>query len=258
MRVSLCMIVRNEEADLPHCLESVVDLVQEIIVVDTGSTDATREVARRYGAKVVDYPWTDSFAAARNESLRHATGDWIFWMDADDRLDADNRERLRRLFASLPEANVAYLMKCVSSRDPHDDRPGLEVDHARLFRNLPGLRWEYRVHEQIMPSLARLGAQAKPCDVVIRHAGYEDAQHSWHKLERNLRLLLLEHAERPDDPVTLFNLGWTCLALGRPQEAASYLRRSLERTPENLNYRPKLYALLARAHLQTQQPAEAL
>src|SRR5262249_6489310 len=74
-RLSLCMIVRDEEANLPDCLGSVADLVDEVVVVDTGSADRAQEVAARFGAKVVDFPWVDSFAAARNESLRHATGD---------------------------------------------------------------------------------------------------------------------------------------------------------------------------------------
>src|SRR5579884_2195452 len=91
-RVSLCMIVRNEESNLPSCLELIREIVDEIIVVDTGSTDKTKEVAANLGAKVFDFPWKDSFASARNESLRHATGEWIFWMDADDRMDRENIE----------------------------------------------------------------------------------------------------------------------------------------------------------------------
>src|SRR5262249_25313011 len=95
VKVSLCMIVRNEEANLPECLESVADLVDEMIVVDTGSNDRTKEVALNCGAKVFDFPWVDHFAAARNESLRYATGRWIFWLDADDCLDEENRTKLR-------------------------------------------------------------------------------------------------------------------------------------------------------------------
>src|SRR3979411_386218 len=93
-RVSLCMIVKNEAANLPACLASIQGLPPEIVVVDTGSTDHTRDIALQFGAKVYDFPWVDSFAAARNESLKHATGDWIFWLDADDRLDNDNRCKL--------------------------------------------------------------------------------------------------------------------------------------------------------------------
>src|SRR5262249_38226503 len=99
-RVSLTMIVRNEEYHLPDCLASVRDLVDEAVVVDTGSTDRTREVAKSFGAILGEFPWVDDFAAARNAALDHATGDYAFWMDADDRLDEDNRHKLRALFGA--------------------------------------------------------------------------------------------------------------------------------------------------------------
>src|ERR1700689_1316256 len=99
--VSLCVIARNEAANLPGCLGPLVPFVTETIVVDTGSTDATSSIAESFGARVFDFPWCDDFAAARNESLRRATGDWILWMDADDRLDAENTRRLADLLAGL-------------------------------------------------------------------------------------------------------------------------------------------------------------
>src|SRR6516164_2873056 len=111
LRVSLCMIVKDEAANLPACLGSVADLVDEMIVVDTGSTDDTKTVAERLGANVYDFDWVDHFAAARNESIRHATGDWVFWLDGDERLDDDNRGKLRALFERLCDENAAYAMK---------------------------------------------------------------------------------------------------------------------------------------------------
>jgi glycosyltransferase involved in cell wall biosynthesis/Tfp pilus assembly protein PilF len=101
--VSFALIVRNEEAKLPACLESIASIAGEIIVVDTGSTDRTKQVAAGFGAKVFEFPWIDDFAAARNECIRHAAGEWIFWLDADERVDEENREKLRRLFESLPK-----------------------------------------------------------------------------------------------------------------------------------------------------------
>src|SRR5262249_19217829 len=98
-QVSLCLIVKDEEAHLGRCLRSVADLVDELIVVDTGSADRTREVAAACGAQVHDFAWADSFAAARNESLRHARGRWILWLDGDEYLDAENRARLRAVLA---------------------------------------------------------------------------------------------------------------------------------------------------------------
>ena len=97
------MIVRDEAANLPACLASVHDLVDEMIVVDTGSTDATKELAAQWGAKVFDFPWVDDFAAA-NGAIRHATGTWIFWLDADDRLDEpQDRSRLHAALRQLTQ-----------------------------------------------------------------------------------------------------------------------------------------------------------
>src|SRR5579885_2980294 len=111
VRLSLTMIVKNEAAALGRCLASVRDIVDEIIVVDTGSSDNTKEIARQYEAKVFDFPWCDNFASARNESIRHATGQWLLWLDADEYFDDANRQRLQNLLANLPDDNTAYLMQ---------------------------------------------------------------------------------------------------------------------------------------------------
>src|SRR5437763_5569103 len=101
--VSLCMIVKNEAANLPDCVGPVAPLVHEVVLADTGSTDDTRAVGERLGARVIDFPWVQSFAAARNASIQAATGDWIFWLDGDERLDADNLARLQALIAGLSD-----------------------------------------------------------------------------------------------------------------------------------------------------------
>jgi glycosyltransferase involved in cell wall biosynthesis/tetratricopeptide (TPR) repeat protein len=256
-RVSLCMIVRNEESNLPACLSSVAGLFDEMVVVDTGSTDRTREVAAGFGARVLDFPWQDSFAAARNESLRHAAGDWIFWMDADDRLDSDNAEKLRRLLAGLTDENAAYVMKCLCLPDSQT-RTATVVDHVRLFRNHPQIRWRYRVHEQILMALREQRTDVRWADVVIHHVGYQDPSRREGKLRRDLRLLHLENADRPDDPFTLFNLGWTYHEAGRLEEAIPLLARSLERSHPSDSIVRKLYALLAQSHGRLGQHAEAL
>jgi glycosyltransferase involved in cell wall biosynthesis len=245
--VSLCMIVKNEEDNLAACLGPVADLVDEMIVVDTGSADRTKEIAAQLGARVFDFPWVDSFAAARNESLRHASGDWIFWMDADDRVVADNREKLRAVFANLSDENIAHVMKCACVPQERGGTTTV-VDHVRLFRNRPDLRWEYRVHEQILPALRRTGVEVRWSDVVIQHVGYQDPALRGRKLERDIRLLRLEDAERPDDPFTLFNLGSVYQELGRVAEAVPLFKRSLERSHPTDSIVRKLYALLSQSH----------
>jgi GT2 family glycosyltransferase/Tfp pilus assembly protein PilF len=256
-RVSLCMIVKNEEENLSDCLASVADLVDEVVVVDTGSTDATREVATRSGAKVYDFAWVDSFAAARNESLRHATGEWVFWMDADDRIDEPNRERLRALFHGLGDENAAYVMKCRCLPDPQTGTATV-VDHVRLFRNHPEIRWRHRVHEQILPAVRAAGAGVRPTDVVIQHVGYTDPGLRGRKQERDLRLLLLDRKDNPDDPFTLFNLGWSYEESGRPAEALTFLERSLELSHPGDSIVRKLFALILECHRKLGQPETAL
>ena len=246
--VSLCMIVRNEEANLGACLESVRGLVDEMVVVDTGSTDRTKEIARDFGAIVVDFPWVDSFAAARNVSLEHATSDYAYWMDADDRLDVENRSRLKDVFAGLRrDKMVGYSMKCVCLPDPHTGATTV-VDHVRLFPLHPVIRWKYRVHEQILPALRRAGGDVRFTDVNIHHVGYQDPALRSKKLERDIRLLRLENDEHPDDPFTLFNLGSVLLEQGRPGAALPALRRSLERSHPSDSIVRKLYALISSAH----------
>jgi len=246
--VSLCMIVKNEEANLAACLDSVKDLIQEVVIVDTGSADRTRDIAREHGAKLVESTWPDSFAAARNVSLEHASGDYAFWMDADDRLDAENRARLRELFSTLKRGErVGYSMKCVCLPDPNTGATTV-VDHVRLFPLHPAVRWKYRVHEQILPALRRAGGDVRFTGVRVHHVGYQDPALRARKLQRDIRLLLMENEEHPDDPFTLFNLGSVLLELGRPEQALPALRRSLERSHPSDSIVRKLYALISSAH----------
>jgi hypothetical protein len=127
VRSSLCLIVRDNARTLGACPESVRGVVDDLVVVDTGSTDETPAIARRFGARVFPFPWCDSFAAARNESLRHARGRWVFWMDSDDTLDADNARKLRELIRQDHPPNVlGYVVSvhCPGATDvPATPRP---------------------------------------------------------------------------------------------------------------------------------------
>src|SRR5579871_675245 len=189
-RVSLCLIVKDGAATLADCLRSTAGLVHDTVVVDTGSADATKQVAASLGARVFDFAWCDSFAAARNASIRHAQGDWIFWLDADEYLDDDNRARLRDLIGQLDDQPAGYIMRQRSAVGEADGPPTL-VEQCRLFPNHPRARWSYRVHEQILPALSALRLPQRFTDVCIDHSGYTDPQRLQEKLQRNLRLLLL-------------------------------------------------------------------
>jgi tetratricopeptide (TPR) repeat protein len=254
-RRSLCMIVRNEEENLGACLESVADLMDEIVVVDTGSTDRTRAVARRFGARVFDFPWVDSFAAARNESLRHATGDWIFWLDADERVIGANRTKLQRLFAGLGQENKAYGMRLVFLPEP-GSMVTTEGKHVRLFRHHPELRWQDRIYEKIMPALHAVGASVEWTDIAVHHLGYQDPGVLARKCERNLRLLQMDYAEDADNPATLFAIGCIYVAMGRPADALPMLQRGLERRNADESLGRGLSRLIVECHrLLGQTPA---
>lgn len=249
--VSLTMIARDEAASIGRALASVADLVDEIVFVDTGSQDGTREIAaavrdrRGEPPRVIDYPWQDDFSAARNESLRHAAGEWILWMDGDDWLDEPNRRALERLLASLDHENAVYQMIHTSPAAADGGHPAAAAPQDRLFRNLPSIRWEGRVHEQIAPSAVRSGAILKRTDIAILHSGYDDECVRRRKVERNLRLLELQNAEQPDNGHTLFYLGTTYALAGQPADAIASLLRALELLPPRSPFRPRGYLMLA-------------
>jgi tetratricopeptide (TPR) repeat protein len=179
-------------------------------------------------------------------------------MDADDRLDRANNRKLKELFKNLPEKeNVAFSMKCLCVPEGGADA-GTVVDHVRLFRNRPDLRWKYRVHEQILGAVRQSGGQVVFTDIVIQHVGYLDPAQRVRKRERDIRLLQLENTEHPNDPFTLFNLGMEYLDLDRPAEALPYLRHSLELSHPNDSIVRKLYAQLARCHRKLGQGRQAL
>lgn len=252
--LSLTMIVKNEAATLAHCLASVQDLVDEIVVVDTGSYDNTKDIARQHRARVIEMAWPDSFAAARNESIRHASGKWLLWLDGDEYFDDANRDKLRTLLATMSDDPTAFVMR---QRSAAANGSATIVGQVRLFRNHPAIRWDYRVHEQILPSVKRAGHAVHFTDIAIEHSGYLDPNLRQKKLERNLRLLHLDLVERPHDAFSLFNLGWAFADLGRCPEAIPLLQRSLQHSHNADSITPKLYSLLTQCHRRLGQLAEA-
>jgi tetratricopeptide (TPR) repeat protein len=261
-KVSLTMIVKDEEANLPTCLKTVADLVDESVIVDTGSTDRTREIAAGFGARVLGFEWVDDFSAARNESVRHATGRWILWFDADEWLDDENRRRLRTLLAGLGDENCGYVMQQLCTGQAALAGPPGSVDKAipqvRLFRNLPGIHWEHRVYEQIVGSVRRAGGDLRQTDVVIQHPGYEDPEVHRSKIGRNMRLAHLELAEHPQGPYVLYIIGSFHQQLGEYEESLTYLRRCLHTLRPGASYAPTAFGLTSQALSQMGRTHEAL
>ncbi|MSU63938.1 MAG: glycosyltransferase [Pedosphaera sp.] len=204
--LSVCLIVKNEENFLGQCLNSVKGLAHQIVVVDTGSTDRTIEIAREHGAEVHTFDWCDDFGAARNAALAHATGDWVLSLDADEELSAESRKAILK---DIHNAGViAYRLPIVDE--------GREADGChfvpRLFRNAPGVHFAGRVHEHPFGSLETLrrpwGLDNRLGTARLLHHGYQsDVTLSRDKIARNRRLLELAVTESPDDPNLLMNLG---------------------------------------------------
>ncbi|MBI3464556.1 MAG: glycosyltransferase [Planctomycetes bacterium] len=253
IRLSLCLIMRDNSGTIVQCLESIRPWVDEMVCVDTGSQDETPRIAERLGARLHYFPWCDSFSAARNESFRHARGHWIFWMDSDDTIDRENGHKLRQLaYAETDPAVLAYSMKVhCPSPGKNGDTEVTVVDQIKLVRNLPELRWDRRIHEQIIPAIRRAGGEIAFTNVYLVHSGADRSPEGRRsKLERDLRLLNLELQEYPDHPFTLFNLGMTYLDAGDYQRATVYLNRSIERSGESESHLRKAYAMLVSSHAQ--------
>jgi len=243
-RVSLCMIVRDNEDTIEACLASIRPWVDEIIIIDTGSMDRTIEICRRFGAQVYSFPWCDDFSAARNESLKYATGDWIFWMDSDDIMPPDQGRLLRELVDRQHADNcLGYVLQVrCPSRQPGNYTV---VDHVKLFRRMPSLRFEHRIHEQIIPSIRRAGGTVEFTKIYVVHAGSnQTSEGRARKLERDLRILELELRERPDHPFVLFNLGMTYEDAGDHSRAEAHLRRCIECSGPGESQLGKAWSLL--------------
>ncbi|MBN1129514.1 MAG: glycosyltransferase [Chitinispirillaceae bacterium] len=200
--LSVCMIVKNEADFLSRCLASVRPVADEIIVVDTGSQDRTVEAARSFAATVVTAEWHNNFAVARNISLDHATSTWILWLDADDVVPAKSLPLIAQLKKEPPGRVFGFIVR---NQRPNDT--GTEFVQARMFPNRPDIRFERRVHEQMMPSALRLGMKMEKREVVIEHHGYADPEILKRKARRNIGLMLEEYDHVRPDPVTAVEIG---------------------------------------------------
>ena len=217
--LSLCMIVKDEEAMLGDCLAAVAPFVDEMIIVDTGSTDRTVEIAREYGATVLTHEWTGDFSAARNVSFDAATSDWILYLDADEVLVDGDGPRLRELLGKVWR-EALYLTETNLTGRVED---GTSVTHnaLRLFRNRPEYRFSGRIHEQIANTLpGYLAERFENTSVRIDHYGYlGEVREAKDKSRRNLELLEQQVADGVDTPFLHFNLGSEYSALDENEQA---------------------------------------
>lgn len=208
VRISACLIVRDEAARIESCLASLVGRVDEIVVVDTGSVDDTMLRTRPFGVVEGRFDWCDDFAAARNHALSLSTGDWVLSIDADERLNGD-----LRAFAASPVADGGLIM--------------LEPDRVwllRLFRRSPDLEWQHRVHEEPTRWARRRASRIRPVTTgCLVHAQPDPARSE----ARNRRLLDLRRRDDPLDPVPVAYLARMALARGDLDACDLHIRDGL-------------------------------
>lgn len=211
--LSAAMIVRNEEAHLDACLASLAGVCDEIVVVDTGSTDVTPNIARRHGARLFHLPWQSDFSHARNFALEQARGDWILYIDADERVRPPDHARLR---AELAQPECAALAVRFHPRSGYTAYP-----EYRVFRADPRIRFQGAIHETMRPGIHRVmrddGKRLGTCCLVMDHVGYDGDQSG--KFDRNLSLLRIQIAADPNRIYLHWHLGAVLRDMGHDAEA---------------------------------------
>ena len=231
--LTLSMIVKNEEKMLRGCLESAEKLVDEIVIVDTGSEDRTVEIAREFGAKVYHFDWINDFAAARNEALKHSNGKWILYLDADERISQFEIDKFRKSLSELSEDSGGLICTIES---PHANLTGGESDvhrgsYPRIFKNLgvDKVRFQGRVHEQISPSLKENNLKLLQSDIIIYHLGYDQSREIMEgKIERNYKMLLQHVREEPTNGYAWYQLGQTLGHMNLKKEAEETIKFALK------------------------------
>lgn len=271
--LALSMIVKNEEKDLPGCLESVRGIVDEIVIADTGSTDGTIAVAESFGAKVIRIPWNDDFAEARNASLREVTTDWVLSLDADEQLDSHAGPEIASTL--LRQNIVGYLVpirnyvhdvnKTLWDKTfrPNDSRlpsasqfPGfLEHENFRLFRNQPEIYFERRVHETAGDRVQATGIMAT-AKFVIHHLGFVVSYEEWlYKNEFYLHLGQRKVEELPNNGQAFFELGLMEFDYkANPEAALQLFVRACELKPRQGVF----WFFQGQALIRLQRPLEAI
>jgi glycosyltransferase involved in cell wall biosynthesis len=220
--LAAALIVRDEARYLPDCLASVRTVVDDIVVVDTGSADDSAAIATAYGARVYHRAWDDDFAAARNAALDHCESEWILYIDADERLDPVERPAVEALLADAPEVAYRLLLRPWTGATPYRE--------YRLWRNDPRIRFEGVIHEKVVPSIHQVAAaDDRPigvCDLLLTHVGYEGDQTRKH--HRNLPLLRRQVRNEPGNLFNWHHLARVLAGLGRERDSERVLRHAVE------------------------------
>lgn len=235
IRISQCLIVKDEEKNIERALSWGKSVMWEQIVIDTGSTDQTMELARKLGAKVFDLEWPEDFAAAKNYAIDQAQGDWIVFLDADEYMAETDAKKLPDIFAQLSGQDLDGVAAMLYNLDD-DGRIFSFCSHLRFFRNSIDIRYRRRIHEQLVSLSGReLRILDGTGELSIFHTGYQGSVSVKKKKSgRNRKMLQKEIEEHPQDPELLGYMGDECLDDGELKEAEQCYRTAIEYMPGEL------------------------
>ncbi len=247
-KLSLCVIARDEGAYLERCLQSVAAIVDEIVLVDTGSTDNTRAIAAQFGARIFNFDWVDDFSQARNYALAQAGGNWILVLDADETIAARDHLRLRELVTRAQADGYSLIQRSYASYSDPPFEYRLQDDYAesqafngwvpsplvRLFRNDIQYRFRYRVHELIEPSILEHQGRIAATGIPIHHFMHQKEEaFNQAKEDRYLALALRQIAETPTDPKPYREAAQAYMKKNDYAHAESCLRKGIELDPKD-------------------------
>lgn len=229
--LSACLIIKNEEKWLDQCLESLYDAVDEIILIDTGSSDKSKTIAQKYGCKIWDFKWTGSFSDARNYAIEQAKGDWIISMDADETLI--NGNELPQLLKKIPLSVGGVLIERENIfTDFITGKSLVEVrSNLRVFRNNKKIRWNRNVHEHVSFSIKNSGFEINSSAFKILHHLNELNEEELNRKQRNYLSILEEDNNLNNKPYNLFFIAQTHYILKSPEKARIILDELLELKP---------------------------
>jgi len=245
MKISACIIAKNEAENLPVCLQSLQKIVDEIIVIDTGSTDDTAMLAKAFGAKVYDYIWQDDFAITKNFAIEKAIGDWIIFLDADEYFSPETAKNVRQVVGAHAQECDAYLLKMINI-DVDNQNKMVDAFYAvRIFKNCKELRFFGKVHEELrfLDGKRKALYQVDEKDILLYHTGYSK-QRIKLKCQRNLKILLEELNKNPENVDLYRYLADAYHGLEDFKNAVKYAKMDIETGKKEISYASRSYRVI--------------
>ncbi|OAA83176.1 glycosyltransferase [Clostridium ljungdahlii] len=258
MKITACLITKNEEKNIKRCIDSFKEVVDQIIVVDTGSTDNTISIAKEYGAEIYNYVWKDDFSQPRNLALSRAKGDWIIFLDADEYFYGDTSKNILKIIKGIDNSKNIIGIYC--PRINIDTVKNIKVTDymVRIFRNKESMRYLGRIHENVYDNGKKIDCfTVDKKDITIYHTGYS-SEILKSKYERNLFLLQKDVDEGKETAQTYFYFGDCYFSLENYELAIKYMKMYIDSGEENGGYNTKPYYITIASMMMLNSPYESV